>query len=152
MHSRSISDTIVLMNIISLSTIQKLGTLVDLIGALTIIVGIVISTGAILWHVIKRWRGDKIYDSYRKDLARSILLGLEFLVAGDIIRTVSGSISIVSVIALAGIVAIRSFLGMEFEMELTGKWPWQRRIKNVRRRKKIGRAKPQSKTRKKSSK
>jgi len=40
------------------------------------------------------------------------------------------------VVALAGIVAIRSFLGMEFEMELTGKWPWQRKITKVKRRKK----------------
>ncbi len=119
-----------------LSDIQKIGVLLDFVGALTIAVGVVVSTLAILLHLIRRWKGQKIYDGYRKDLARSILLGLEFLVAGDIIRTVSGQVSITSVLALAGIVAIRSFLGMEFEMELTGKWPWQRRIKSVRRRKK----------------
>lgn len=135
--------TIVDMNI-SLSLVQKIGALVDLIGAITIALGILISTLAVVWHFIRRVRGDKLYDGYRKDLARSILLGLEFLVAGDIIRTVSSQVSIASVLALAGIVAIRSFLGMEFEMELTGKWPWQRKIKHVHKRKK-----PKTKSKKK---
>lgn len=120
----------------SLSMVQKIGALVDLLGAITIALGILISTLAVVWHFIRRMRGEKLYDGYRKDLARSILLGLEFLVAGDIIRTVSSQVSIASVVALAGIVAIRSFLGMEFEMELTGKWPWQRKITKVKRRKK----------------
>lgn len=120
----------------SLSMVQKIGALVDLLGAITIALGILISTLAVVWHFIRRMRGEKLYDGYRKDLARSILLGLEFLVAGDINRTVSSQVSIASVVALAGIVAIRSFLGMEFEMELTGKWPWQRKITKVKRRKK----------------
>ncbi|MFO0862731.1 MAG: DUF1622 domain-containing protein [Candidatus Saccharibacteria bacterium] len=120
----------------SLGMVQKIGALVDLLGAITIALGILISTLAVVWHFIRRMRGEKLYDGYRKDLARSILLGLEFLVAGDIIRTVSSQVSIASVVALAGIVAIRSFLGMEFEMELTGKWPWQRKITKVKRRKK----------------
>lgn len=110
-----------------LSSVQQIGSLLDLVGALVIIVGIIISTVAIVGHIFHHWRGKKIYDGYRKDLARTILLGLEFLVAGDIIRTVSSQVSIVSVLALAGIVAIRSFLGMEFEMELTGRWPWQKK-------------------------
>jgi len=122
--------------LINLSSIQKIGTLLDLIGAVVITIGIIISTLAIVWHFVRHWRGDKVYDGYRKDLARSILLGLEFLVAGDIIRTVAGQVSITSIIALAGIVLIRSFLGMEFEMELTGRWPWQRRITRARKRNK----------------
>jgi uncharacterized membrane protein len=121
---------------LALEDIQKIGVALDFIGAIVIAVGVIISTLAIVWHIIKRWKGEKIYDGYRKDLARSILLGLEFLVAGDIIRTVSGQVSIQSVIALAGIVAIRAFLGMEFEMELTGRFPWQRKVKSVKRRKK----------------
>lgn len=122
--------------LISLTTIQKLGTLLDLIGSIVILIGVVISTLAIVWHFIHHWRGDKLYEGYRKDLARSILLGLEFLIAGDIIRTVAGQINIASVVALAGIVAIRALLSMEFEMELTGHWPWQRKIKSVHKRKK----------------
>lgn len=119
---------------LELNDIQQIGIALDFIGALIIAVGVVISTLAVVWHFVKRWRGTKLYDGYRKDLARSILLGLEFLVAGDIIRTVSGQVSLASVAALGGIVLIRAFLGFEFEMELTGRWPWQRKIKSVRRR------------------
>lgn len=119
---------------LELNDIQKIGVALDFIGAIVIAVGVVLSTLAVVWHFIRRWRGAKLYDGYRKDLARSILLGLEFLVAGDIIRTVSGQVSLASVAALGGIVLIRAFLGFEFEMELTGHWPWQRKIKSVRRR------------------
>ena len=121
----------------TLSNIQKIGTLLDFLGAIVIAAGVIISTGAVVMHFVRHMRGQKLYDGYRKDLARSILLGLEFLVAGDIIRTVTGTISIASVIALAGIVLIRSFLALEFEMEITGKLPWQRRIKRVRKRKQL---------------
>jgi len=127
--------------LVSLTNVQKIGTFLDLFGAVIIFIGVLISTGAVVWHFIHHWRGDKLYDGYRKDLARSILLGLELLIAGDIIRTVTGTISIASVIALAGIVAIRSFLGAEFEMELTGRWPWQSSSK---------RKKSKSKTKKKA--
>lgn len=125
-----------IMLMFTLNNIQKIGTLLDFLGAIVIAAGVIISTGAIVLHFVRHMRGQKLYDGYRKDLARSILLGLEFLVAGDIIRTVTGTISIASVIALAGIVLIRSFLTLEFEMEITGKLPWQRKIKRVRRRKK----------------
>ncbi len=118
---------------INLNNIQQIGTLLDVVGAIVIVVGIIISSGAVVAHIVRHWKGEAIYDGYRKDLARSILLGLEILVAGDIIRTVSGQVSITSVLALAGIVAIRSFLGAEFEMELTGRWPWQQK-KSSRRK------------------
>ena len=118
--------------LITIANVQQIGTFLDLIGALTIFAGVLISSGAVVWHFIRHWSGAKIYDGYRKDLARSILLGLELLVAGDIIRTVTGQINVLSVLALAGIVAIRSFLGAEFEMELTGRWPWQPKSKNLK--------------------
>jgi uncharacterized membrane protein len=53
------------------------------------------------------------------------LLGLELLVAGDIIRTVASSPTFASVGVLAVIVAIRSFLSWSLELEITGRWPWQ---------------------------
>ena len=118
---------------IKLESIQSIGTLLDYLGAVTILIGIAFSTFILIRHWYKHFSGAKLYDSYRKDLARSILLGLEFIVAGDIIRTISGTISITSVVALAGIVLIRSFLGAEFELELTGRWPWQRNKKPKRK-------------------
>ncbi len=66
------------------------------------------------------------YRELRQDIGRSILLGLELLVAGDIIRTVAVEPSFTSVGVLAIIVVIRTFLSFTLEVELSGRWPWQR--------------------------
>jgi uncharacterized membrane protein len=68
---------------------------------------------------------DGSYRSYRRSLARAILLGLEFLVAGDIVRTVAIDPTFRSVGILAIIVAIRTFLSIELQLEIEGRWPWQ---------------------------
>jgi uncharacterized membrane protein len=57
------------------------------------------------------------------NLGRAILLGLEFLVAADIIRTVAEVPTLRSVTALAVIVLIRTFLSFTLEVELEGRWP-----------------------------
>lgn len=120
---------------ISIEALQSIGVLLDIIGAVVMLAGILLSTLAVIKHMYHHMRGSKVYDTYRRDLARSILLGLEFLVAGDIIRTITNETSLASVAALAIIVLIRSFLGAEFEMEITGRWPWQRKVKKSKRKK-----------------
>jgi uncharacterized membrane protein len=67
-----------------------------------------------------------VYRSYRQLLGRSILLGLELLVAADIIRTVAVTPTYESVGVLAIIVLIRTFLSFSLELEITGRWPWQK--------------------------
>ncbi|MEO7863250.1 MAG: DUF1622 domain-containing protein, partial [Nitrospirales bacterium] len=57
-------------------------------------------------------------------LGRAIVLGLEFLVAGDIIRTVVVAPTLANVVVLGLIVLIRTFLSMALELELEGRWPW----------------------------
>lgn len=106
--------------------------LVEFIGRAIEIVGVgVIVFGALLATVsfLKNWfKTDEILHSYkvfRENLGRAILLGLEFLLAGDIIRSVAVQPTFVSVGILAIIVIIRSFLAVELEMEIDGKWPWQ---------------------------
>lgn len=64
---------------------------------------------------------------YRARLGRSILLGLEFLVAADIVNTVAVEPSLDSLAVLAGIVAIRTFLSLSLEVEIEGRWPWHTR-------------------------
>jgi uncharacterized membrane protein len=66
------------------------------------------------------------YQRYRHDLGRAILLGLEVLVAADIVRTVAFTPTMDSLIVLAMIVAIRTFLSWSLALELDGRWPWQR--------------------------
>lgn len=85
-----------------------------------------------LWSVVatvREARMDPAVDSYRlfrRRLGRAILLGLELLVAADIIRTVSHDPTLEGVGALAGIVLIRTFLSFTLELEVEGRWPWER--------------------------
>ena len=65
------------------------------------------------------------YTTYRRQLGRSIILGLEFLIAGDIIRTVVVDNTIESIAMLGLIVLIRTFLSITLHLEVEGRWPWQ---------------------------
>lgn len=69
----------------------------------------------------RRW-----YEDLRSRTGRVVLLGLELLVGADIIRTVAREPTIESVLVLGGIVLIRTFLSFTLELELDGRWPWQR--------------------------
>lgn len=70
---------------------------------------------------------EAIFPAFRKTLGRSILVGLELLVAADIIRTVAVEPTLLSVLVLGLIVMIRTFLSMSLQVEIEGRWPWQRR-------------------------
>lgn len=72
----------------------------------------------------------ELVPAFRKTLGRSILTGLELLVAGDIIRTVSVEPTMDSVLVLGLIVLIRTFLSMSLEVEVNGRWPWQSNGRN----------------------
>lgn len=71
------------------------------------------------------------FKQYRQSLGRSILLGLEFLIAGDIVRTVAVSPTFAALGTLAILVVIRSFLSWSLSMEIEGRWPWQQEKKQV---------------------
>lgn len=75
---------------------------------------------------------DDVFQELRQRLGRGILLGLEFLIAADIIYTVAIDLSFESVGALAIIVIIRTFLSFTLEVELTGRWPWQKALAEQR--------------------
>jgi uncharacterized membrane protein len=101
------------------------GYVLEGVGVFTIVIGCIVATA---WFA-KNLRGlDRLaaYESLRRDLGRSIVLGLEFLIAGDIIRTVTVSPTFESVAILASIVLIRTFLTMMLTLEIEGRWPWQR--------------------------
>jgi uncharacterized membrane protein len=70
---------------------------------------------------------DEAVANFRSSLGRAILLGLEFLVAADIINTVAVEPTLLSVAVLAGIVIIRTFLSFSLEVEIEGRWPWDRK-------------------------
>ena len=99
--------------------IELIGVAIISIGALVTLVQFAVSTG----------RGTKTEEAVgmlRSNLGRAILVGLELLVAADIIHTVLVELTLESVAALAGIVIIRTLLSFSLEAEIDGQWPWQR--------------------------
>jgi uncharacterized membrane protein len=70
--------------------------------------------------------GAEIFRDTRRTLVRSILMGLEFLVAADIVHTVAVDLTFTSVGVLAIVVAVRTFLSFVLELEMTGRWPWEK--------------------------
>jgi uncharacterized membrane protein len=76
----------------------------------------------------------ELVPAFRKTLGRSILTGLELLVAADIIRTVAVEPTLQNVLVLGVIVIIRTFLSMSLEVEIDGRWPWQRGGRNEKGR------------------
>ena len=95
-------------------------------GIAVIVVGTASATIAFLARQMRGGSGEDGYRAFRTGLSRAILLGLEFLVAADIINTVAIEPTLDSVAVLGGIVLIRTFLSMSLEVEIEGRWPWQR--------------------------
>jgi uncharacterized membrane protein len=93
-------------------------------GALTILIGIAFATAAFLFR-FRRIGVEPGYRSFRGDLGRSILLGLELLVAADILNSLVIDPTLDDLAVLAGIVLIRTFLSVSMEVEINGHWPWE---------------------------
>lgn len=115
--------------------------LLDLITRTIEWCGIAIIVGGLIFGSVRfglstlRRRADEPrFRRYRADAGRGILLGLEFLVAADIISTVAIEPTLESLAVLAGIVAIRTFLSLSLEVEVSGRWPWQQPHTEVRHR------------------
>ncbi len=105
--------------------IDKIGKAIDGAGVIVIVVGAVIAFAGAVIRLTRR-EAD-VYRRFRELLGRTILLGLELLVTGDIVRTVAAKPTLSSVAVLGGIVLIRTFLSFSLEVEITGRWPWQKR-------------------------
>ncbi|MGH3661323.1 MAG: DUF1622 domain-containing protein [Micromonosporaceae bacterium] len=103
------------------------GTSLDAVGVAVIVVGALIAVGVFGYRVLRGQATLATYGLFRQGLGRSILLGLEFLVAGDIIRTVAVSPTFRTVGVLALIVLVRTLLSFSLQVELEGRWPWQPR-------------------------
>jgi uncharacterized membrane protein len=98
---------------------------IETIGVFVIIAGSAVSSFRFLSHFRKEAEG-AAYSMYRRQLGRSIILGLEFLIAGDIIRTVIVADTLANVAILGIIILIRTFLSFTLHLEVEGHWPWRR--------------------------
>ena len=109
--------------------ISRVGEFVDVAGVIAIVVGVLYAVIDAALRGIRRIH--PIYTRFRRVLGRAILLGLELLVAADIIKTVAVTPTLDSVLVLAIIVLIRTFLSWSLELEISGRWPWQKRAEPV---------------------
>jgi uncharacterized membrane protein len=109
--------------------IEAVGEAVDILGVVAIVVGVVYAIVDAALRGLRRV--SPVYTRFRRVLGRAILLGLELLVAADIIKTVAVTPTLDSVAVLAVIVLIRTFLSWSLELEISGRWPWQKRAEPV---------------------
>jgi uncharacterized membrane protein len=102
--------------------IRMVGSGIEIFGVLIIVTGIV-------WSTYLHLRGPMLRenaDLYKIRIGRSLLLGLELLVAADIVKTIAHELSFISLGLLAGLVLVRTFLSWTLVLEIDGRWPWQR--------------------------
>lgn len=107
--------------------LEQVSAWIEIAGVVIIVLGGLIATAVMLRDGFgpARWAG--ALPRYRANLGMAILLGLELLIAADIIDTIALPLTVESVGLLAGIVAIRTFLSWSLEVEIEGRWPWQGR-------------------------
>ena len=104
---------------------ERAAGILEVAGIIIIVVIAAVAIMGGLLKLLKKQDREKVYQEVRQRLGRGILLGLEFLVAADIIHTVAVELTFKTVGVLAIIVLIRTFLSFTLEVELTGRWPWQ---------------------------
>lgn len=97
------------------------------IEALAVVIMVTcIVIGTARWLLLLGGNIDAAYARYREMLGKSLLLGLELLVAADIIRTVLLELTLANVATLGALVLVRTGLGWALSVEVEGYWPWQR--------------------------
>jgi uncharacterized membrane protein len=101
---------------------------IEILGASVIVVGVLrvaLFRGSVRYLFQLDQPG--AYENYKHQMGRSLLLGLEFLVAGDVVRTVALEPTLNNVAVLGLLVLIRTFLSWSLAVEMEGRWPWQAR-------------------------
>ena len=95
--------------------------------AVAIIVGSVFYSSIRFFYylVTKKRLPDENYTHYKQSLGKSLLLGLEILVAADVVRTVALEPTVENIAALGLLVIVRTFLSWSLVVEMQGRWPWQ---------------------------
>jgi len=116
-----------MLEMFATQTAHSVSRAIELVGVSIIALGALSTLALFLYRVVRREPLVEAAASFRSGFGRAILLGLEFLIAADIINTVAVRPTLESVAVLAGIVAIRTFLSFSLELEIEGRWPWQRR-------------------------
>ena len=100
----------------------------ELVGAAVLVVGLLWAFGLAVWVWRRTRRGQVAYQTLREAFGGVLLLGIEVLVAADLILTVAVDASLENVAILGLIVLIRTFLSFSLEIEIEGVAPWRRAL------------------------
>lgn len=104
---------------------HAVGMALEAAGIVVIVVGGLGATIVFARSALQRASFHASFEAYRRHLGRAILLGLEFLVAADIVGTVLVDPTFSNLGVLAVLVLIRTFLSFALTLEVEGRWPWQ---------------------------
>lgn len=109
----------------------SVSNLIHLVGVCIEIFGVFIILAGIVWSTLlfaQQRNVERFYDQYKIRIGRSLLLGLEVLVAADIVKTIAIELTYTSLGLLAGLVVVRTFLSWTLVLEIECRWPWQREL------------------------
>lgn len=107
-----------------LAQLGRLGELFDLLGAAAIVAGALLTAQRSL-RTLRRQGGEAAYAVARETFGRSLLLGLEILIAADLLRSVSLNLTLSSITSLGLLVVVRTILSFSVQIELEGDLPWR---------------------------
>jgi uncharacterized membrane protein len=105
--------------------IELASVAIEFLAVTIIVLAIAYATLRYVYESLRPTPLDQQYDRYKSRLGRSLLLGLEILVAADVVRTVALDATFDSVVVLGLLVVIRTFLSWSLVVEIEGRWPWQ---------------------------
>ncbi|MGM0555787.1 MAG: DUF1622 domain-containing protein [Myxococcota bacterium] len=111
------------MTLIELAEYSALG--IEAAAGVVIVVGLIVAAIRALLVGVKKGRWDQSYERLRQSTGRALLLGLELLVAADIIQTIIAPTRLHTIAVLGLTILIRTFLSMALQVEIDGRWPWQ---------------------------
>ncbi len=119
--------------------LEQLTNAAVLVSAAFEVVGVAVIVGGFVWALVCAFAargktGTSAYVVVRNIFGRSVLLGLEILVAADLVRTIAVAPTLDNLMALGLLVLIRTFLSWSFDVELEGMWPWRKREVELRER------------------
>jgi len=108
------------------AVMETVSLLFEIVGVLAIIIGFIAAVVLAARAVLQSRTWAPGYEIMRSTFGRSVLLGLEILVAADLIRTIAVEPTLDNLYVLGLLVLIRTFLSWSLDVELEGRWPWQR--------------------------
>ena len=107
--------------------IDNAATGIEVLAVAIIVVVIATATSVYVFRSLTHRADLQTYEDYRQRVGRAMLLGLEILVAADIIRTVALEPTMQNVLVLGLLVVVRTFLSWGLVVEIEERWPWQPR-------------------------